>query len=65
MKIMTMTAVPAACATDSPDDERAKHAGGRDQEELASTDLVDEEAHGDGYDKIDDLKDAVDEKLCC
>lgn len=48
---------------DGPDDEGPEHTTGGDEEELATTNLVDNEAHAQGDDEVADLEEAVDEVL--
>lgn len=52
-----------ASGADGPHDERHQHAGRRDEEELASPDLVNKEAHRQSHDQVEDLKTAVDQVL--
>jgi hypothetical protein len=49
--------------TDSLDNESAHHTSGRDQEKSATADLVDKETLSDSDDHVDNLQDAVDDKL--
>ena len=49
--------------TDGPNDEGAHHTGGGEKEELATTDLVNEEAHSDSDKQVPDLKNTVDDIL--
>jgi hypothetical protein len=46
-----------------PDDEHNKHAGGGDEEQWTSADLVDEEAHAGGDDHVQNLQTSVDNEL--
>lgn len=48
---------------DGPDHKGHAHAGGGDEEERATTDFVDEEAHGGSDDAIPDVEDTVDLEL--
>lgn len=48
---------------DGPADEGDEHTGGGEEEELATTDLVDEEAGEDGDEEVEDLEDTVDQVL--
>jgi len=40
---------------DCPNDECAEHTSGRDEEELATADFVDEEAGSDGSEQVENL----------
>ena len=48
---------------DGGNDEDNSHTGGGEEEELPTTDTLDEEAHADSNDQIDDLKNTVDKSL--
>ena len=48
---------------DGPNDEGAQHTGSGEKEELATTDLVDEEAHRHSDEQVPDLKNTVDDIL--
>ena len=48
---------------DSPDDEGAQHASGRDEEKLPTSNFVDEETHGQRHGEVDNLQDPVDKLL--
>ena len=60
---MAVSSHGLASRADGPNDEGSQHAGGGSQEKLSASDLVDEEAHGQGDDEVDDLEDTVDELL--
>lgn len=52
-----------SCRADGPDDESDEHSRGRDEEQAAAADLVDEETHGQRDCEVEDLQHAVDEIL--
>jgi len=45
---------------DGPGTEGDKHTTGREQEQWATTEFVDEETHGESNDEVDDVEDTVD-----
>lgn len=47
-------------SADGPDAERSAHTGGGEEEKRATTELVNEETHGDSSEEVDDVKDTVD-----
>ena len=59
--MVTIDGIP--CRANGPDNKGYQHARGGDEEQLSAANLVNEEAHADSDDEVEDLQAAVDQVL--